>query len=344
MPAQTDNNYYPALTGVRAIAAWMVFVHHFIPVRAASNPFLYNFFATFHVGVSIFFVLSGFLIYHRYQHLAKENGWFWRYVLNRFARIFPMLFLLTLLTYLISDPQIDGVPGKFVSFLLNISLLNGYSDHLKFMGIAQAWTLTVEETFYLMAPLIFLMRSKAQLLIVPVIAIILGLLLVSISGDNSLFFGDTQYMLTYTFFGRSTEFCTGIFLAMIFKNKKLHTGFNTYSGAFLILIVMLVMAVFSGELLIEAALNNLILPVCIAILFLGLLKETTWVSGILSARFFNVLGKSSYAFYLIHIGIIQQFVQAEITANPVVLFVILNVIAIGLYYLIEDPLRRLISN
>jgi peptidoglycan/LPS O-acetylase OafA/YrhL len=52
--------YFPALTRLRALAAWAIFFYH-------TNPFdheslLSRLFSEFHVGVTVFFVLSGFLI------------------------------------------------------------------------------------------------------------------------------------------------------------------------------------------------------------------------------------------------------------------------------------------
>ena len=93
-----DNIYIPALTGVRAIAAWLVFFHHY-----NKNEFPYpvfRLFNEFHIGVSLFFVLSGFLICLRYyEHIKVSRPWFARYMQNRIARIYPMYFLLTLATF-----------------------------------------------------------------------------------------------------------------------------------------------------------------------------------------------------------------------------------------------------
>ena len=55
-----SNSYIPALTGVRAIAAFLVFFHHF---NQLDFPFpLRRTFNEFHMGVTMFFLLSGFLI------------------------------------------------------------------------------------------------------------------------------------------------------------------------------------------------------------------------------------------------------------------------------------------
>jgi peptidoglycan/LPS O-acetylase OafA/YrhL len=52
-------NYIPALTGVRALAAYLVFISHYAYIFDAGFPhFLRRFFLEFHIGVTIFFVLS----------------------------------------------------------------------------------------------------------------------------------------------------------------------------------------------------------------------------------------------------------------------------------------------
>lgn len=343
------SEYHPALTGIRAIAAWMVFGHHFIPVSASSHPLLYNLAFELQAGVSIFFVLSGFLIFYRYQSRTREGNWIGPYLRNRVARIFPLLFILTVVTYVFAGPRTETEIGILQAFLLNITLLNGYSDSLKFMGIAQAWTLTVEETFYLLAPLIMLVRSKTQLIIVPLIALLAGFLLVLMSRNSEYFFGDDRFMLTYTFFGRCTEFCSGVFLAMIFKNKEKLQGIRyTSIGVQLTIATMTAMAFLHGNdpksvlSYPEIAVNNVILPLSIAIFFYGLLREHSWVSSILSGRFFQLFGKSSYAFYLVHIGVIQVFLTTKVTGNPIFLFILLNAIAVALYYGLERPLNYLI--
>lgn len=55
--------YYPALTGLRALAAWLVFVFHFNPFGQGSAGWWLA--EQFSSGVGLFFVLSGFLITSR---------------------------------------------------------------------------------------------------------------------------------------------------------------------------------------------------------------------------------------------------------------------------------------
>jgi peptidoglycan/LPS O-acetylase OafA/YrhL len=62
-----NSDYLPALTGIRAIAAYMVFVHHYnsFDPKIVGQP-VYDFFNELHIGVTFFFVLSGFLIAYKY--------------------------------------------------------------------------------------------------------------------------------------------------------------------------------------------------------------------------------------------------------------------------------------
>jgi len=55
----------------------------------------------------------------------------------------------------------------------------------------------------------------------------------------------------------------------------------------------------------------------------------------------QLLGKSSYIFYLIHIGVLALFLDQYIT-NNFLLFVTINVIAVLMFTFIEEPLNNLI--
>ncbi len=162
------DNYIPPLTGIRAIAAFMVFFHH-----ANQSDFAYPLFRIlneFHTGVTVFFVLSGFLIGLRYYDTCEISGkWFRKYLKNRIARIYPMYFIITISTfafaYYINDYSVyNGFPYSFVLILLNVFFLRGFFDDLKFTGLAQGWTLTVEECFYFLAPLFLYASKKIKML------------------------------------------------------------------------------------------------------------------------------------------------------------------------------------
>jgi peptidoglycan/LPS O-acetylase OafA/YrhL len=58
-------SYFPVLTGLRAVAAWLIFLYHTNSFARDSLPG--RIISEFHMGVALFFVLSGFPICARYN-------------------------------------------------------------------------------------------------------------------------------------------------------------------------------------------------------------------------------------------------------------------------------------
>ena len=349
-----DKVNFPALTGIRALAAFMVYIHHYNPFSVdVFGQYCHDFFSEFHIGVTVFFVLSGFLICNRYYE--EQNFSFKSYFIKRFARIYPMYFLLTTFTFVffaIFHSQTNLIDLK--NYFFNISLLKGFSDDLKFTGIAQSWSLTVEEVFYLLAPIFFLLikKNKLFLIIIPLVFIGLGLLLVSIFNgiDCYGFMKSINFMLDFTFFGRVTEFFVGIALALLLKNNRFDLKFQvfTYFGFFGIilsicaLVYLKVGTGFGVYTLSGKVINTFFLPVFgIAPLFLGLIKEKTILQKFFSTKIILLLGKSSYIFYLIHLGIFVTILN-KISSNQGFIFIALNVISVVLYQYLESPLNKII--
>jgi peptidoglycan/LPS O-acetylase OafA/YrhL len=339
---------FPALTGVRVVAAFMVYIHHFNPFKKEIvGENMHYFFDGFHVGVTLFFVLSGFLIAHRY--FDDVDFEFKSYLQKRIARIYPMYFILTSATF-ISGFFLAKSYGGFGTYFLNISFLRGFFDDLKFSGIPQGWTLTVEEAFYFLAPLFFFLikRNKLMLLLLPICFIALGVFLVQLFKNANLhgFMNSINFMLDYTFFGRVFEFFVGISLALIVKKEYCfrfkHFTILGILGISLSIYLLSILEPFPKTdflLLQKSIINNLFLPVFgIMPFFYGLIKEKNLIFKMLSSKYAILLGKSSYVFYLIHIGFFRSYLEL-ISTNYIFLFLSLNIIAITLYLFLEKPLN-----
>ena len=349
--SQSLPGYFPALTGIRAISAFMVYIHHFHPFSEdLIGSILFKILKETHIGVSVFFVLSGFLIAYRYFGQKQFN--FKKYLVNRIARIYPVYFALTLATFFINP---DVFMSSYSILLLNITFLRGFFHEYLFSGIAPGWSLSVEETFYFTAPLFFyfIRKSKLFLIALPIACLGLGWIFVQVFSPMSFhgFFSSNSFMLLYTFFGRSVEFFSGISLAILFMNSaKNNSGFKfTLFGIAMIGVCLTILAYFSGETFqygifhpIGIWINNLILPIfAVSALFYGLLTEKTWFSRFLSTPVMELLGKSSYIFYLIHMGIISSGLLS-ISTNLIFHFVSLNLVSILLYKFFEDPMNHFI--
>ena len=370
------------------MAAYLVFISHFAYIFDGGFPqIIRRFLGEFHIGVSIFFVLSGFLITFRYYekfHLTTD--WFRQYLKNRVARIYPMYLLLTIgafIYYFITkDQSITKGSGNPVALMvLNITFIRGFFYQFWDTGIAQGWSLTVEECFYFSAPIIFLIAKRyGRLYLQPVVITLFAVLMVLIFRNVNWhgFFGNFPFVLLFTFFGRCFEFFVGVQLARyVLKNgfeRKNKINF-TYSGFTLIFVCVFIMALQTPlpswgaglESPVGIITNNYLLCIAVALFFYGILTENTWVKKLLATPFVELLGKSSYIFYLIHLGWIYNLLLRGLNSlndwtfalydkwgyewhspfeydsvNLLIIFIVLNAISIFLFKNIEEPLNHYI--
>jgi peptidoglycan/LPS O-acetylase OafA/YrhL len=210
----------------------------------------------------------------------------------------------------------------------------------------------VEEVFYFTAPIFFILINKNRffLVLIPMFFIGLGLLLVSyFSGiDCNGFMKSINFMFDFTFFGRITEFFVGIALALFIRKYTPNFKGFTYIGfvgsilSLCLLVGLKVEGGFGVDTLTGKFINTILLPVFgIAPLFLGLIKEKTFISDFFSSKTLQLLGKSSYIFYLIHLGIFVTILN-KISNNQWFVLLSLNLISIVLYRYIETPLNKYI--
>jgi len=353
----STNTYFPSLTGIRAVAASMVFFHHYNPFKESLfGKFLHDSVGEFHVGVTIFFVLSGFLICYRYHDTASfKKYWLWSYFVNRFGRIYPMYFIVTIFVFLPFACHCVFADNVKL-FLLNITFLRGLFDEYKFTGAATGWSLTVEEMFYFLFPLMILASRKIKLIFQPLLFIAAGLLLWIIFRNISFhgFFSTLQFLFEFTFFGRCVEFYTGIFLALYIKRRRDRLlpkkGYYRTAGGLLWMAACISFLVINRQhskdpgvfLFYETLLNNFLLPPGIALLFYGLITERSFVRKLLESGVFVVLGKSSYVFYLIHNGPLFAFLYFNLYQKLELVFILMQGIALLLFILVERPLNTII--
>ena len=147
---------FAGLDGMRAIAALGVLVCH---VGLASGQVARgggDYLARADVGVALFFILSGFLLYRPFVSARldeRPRPGFRKYLRHRFLRIFPAYWLaLTVLTTIRDVRMRDDIRTPW-DFGMYYGLLQSYSKATAVGGLQQAWTLTNEVAFYLLLPL-----------------------------------------------------------------------------------------------------------------------------------------------------------------------------------------------
>ena len=354
-----DNSHIKPLTGIRFVAALSVFFFHYNPLMHANRDgILYGLVNHLNIGVTIFFVLSGFLICFRYYEQQTTRFVFLKaYLIKRFARIYPLFIILTTILYFVIAEKYSP-NAWWVEYFLNITLLKGFSEKYYLTGIAQAWSLTVEETFYLGAPLIlYLIRYKgllfSQIIFISLIGVLLVLFFDSFPFQH--FFKDMNFMFIATFFGRCFEFFAGIVLALLYM-KMLRKDLNyvkwylnyTLAGAFLILLNLFILEQISNHFKVQHAtmvwqgilVANFFLPVCISVFFFGLIIEKSFIRKVLSTQAVMLLGKSSYSFYLISAGFIAYTIERYVTTNIFALLILLLILSVVFYFFVERFLYR----
>ena len=160
-----------SLQALRALAAWMVVCHHFMQIFFdfhPSGPIGRFFTDRGAVGVDIFFVISGLVIYLSTQNKDMPAG---RFLLNRAIRIIPAYWLYTVLMGLMLVGLGPWLPHSavdlphFVLSLLFIPAENpgGYG---LYPTLNVGWTLNYEMFFYLLFSLVFTVQQRHRPLIV----------------------------------------------------------------------------------------------------------------------------------------------------------------------------------
>ena len=152
---------FPLFDGFRAIAAVSVLLTHVafdtgFDIRSSWG----RYFARADVGVAVFFLISGFLLYRPFvaARLHSESpprtGLFWW---RRVLRIYPAYWLALLALVVIGGIKVHG----FTAWLRFVGLVHIYWPTTIFGPVAQSWTLATEVAFYLFLPLYALVLRRA---------------------------------------------------------------------------------------------------------------------------------------------------------------------------------------
>jgi peptidoglycan/LPS O-acetylase OafA/YrhL len=359
--------YYPALDGLRGVAVLMVFFGHY----AAFHPGW--------MGVSIFFVLSGFLItgilYDARDHQHRLRNFYVR----RLLRIFPAyytvwiaLLLLTPFLHIVWKPATLLWPlylGNWIPLLSPDSdfQMIAYPFHRIVNGVANItrittghfWTLCVEEQFYLIWPLVvFSVRKKSTLLRICAITIVVTPLL-RIAFDHILAPSNISAW-SYATFLRFDEFLLGGFAALLLRSIRARqirsAGPYLFWGAAALLAVAAVYSQYvlrlpSNFVNTESWVMSWGLTLA-DVLGLGLvlmcLDERTWAAKVLQIAPLRRLGKISYGFYIFHElphALYEHVIRATHlsprSAGLLIPFAGTLALALASYHLIERPFLKL---
>ncbi len=176
-----SGSYFPNLDGIRFIAFLMVFSLHYYATAIDTlgieegnfKAILLQFIANGTAGVHIFFVLSGFLITYLLLKEKEKTGkinviYFY---IRRALRIWPLYFVIigfslviypVIRIYFDADAPLYYKPLYYIFFLGNFDIINiqRFHDGIIPGFLEVTWSLSIEEQFYAVWPLLFVLVPK----------------------------------------------------------------------------------------------------------------------------------------------------------------------------------------
>lgn len=178
----------PSLDGLRAIAILLVIVDHslkqILSFGIITDPFIFSILKPLSTyiggtGVTIFFILSGYLITRILSHQLEQKSKIdlSNFYFKRFIRIIPnfytYLFVICILNLagIIHIPYI-GILNSGV-FLWNYSHLWSSINYSDSWFVGHTWALSVEIQFYLLIPIVLLAMGKKKFLTLAIILVII---------------------------------------------------------------------------------------------------------------------------------------------------------------------------
>jgi peptidoglycan/LPS O-acetylase OafA/YrhL len=299
----------PTLDGWRGVAILLVLVAHFGPIASKQDLFGQH-------GVTIFFVLSGFLITTKLREEESRNGRInlASFYVRRFFRLMPCAWIfLAVMSLLASVGRREILASIFF-----------YRNEIKGSWLTlHFWSLSLEEQFYLAWPLVLLAKKHA--------AWIAGIGAVCISLYRFVRWDHySAYPLFFRTEVRADALLVGCFLALVWQHPLLPRIANRFTVAPLLLLFAVCVFHFHD-----------LVPLCecvvIALLIASGLADQSPLAPVLNFPPLRMVGMLSYSIY-----VWQQpfFFVMRHQAHKLPTFLLLIPVAVVSYYGIERPLTN----
>ena len=343
--------YRPEIDGLRAIAVGAVILYH-----AQSTILGHQLFKGGFIGVDIFFVISGYLITSIILKELVTTGSFSfkHFYERRIRRILPALLFVMLVSlpfawmYLLSISLIDFSKSILYSLGFSSNFYFHYSGQqygaesglLK--PFLHTWSLSVEEQYYILFPIVLLITFKyfrKYLIHILILGFVISLSLADWGSRNYPSFN------FYVLPTRAWELLAGSILSY-FEITRGKRSENKTLNLILPSIGLLLIGhsiLFFNDKMFHPSFYTLspIIGVCLVIWFSN---ENDLITKILSTKLFVGIGLISYSLYLWHYPIfafsrLNDFTQGSLF-NKFLLAIIIVILSIISYYFVERPARN----
>ena len=299
--------YRPEIDGLRSIAVLSVVLYH-AEISVGGHRFLAGGF----LGVDIFFVISGFLITSIIlNEVAQKTFSFASFYERRARRILPALFVVMLTSlpfawWLLLPAELQDYASSVLSSLLfgsNFWFWLGddyWAAESSLRPFLHTWSLSVEEQFYVLLPIIVLLIwSYARSALKPVLIgiFVVSLVLADFASKSS---PQTAFYLVTT---RAWELMAGALIAKleIDNGSATHSKRSDVFAGLGLLLIVLSICYFDSS--IRHPSGYTVLPILGTVLLVRYAVQGGVVARLLSTRIMVGIGLISYSLYLWHFPI-----------------------------------------
>ena len=341
IPEPFNVSHYPSLNGFRAVSIIIVIFFHL----GLSGNYFYRIIFNGSVGVDVFFVISGFLITTLLVKEKAQTGTInlKNFYIRRILRILPAAYLyLTLMVILNYFFHLNINPLYFGAAFLFIANFE-FTNQFKSSFISHYWSLSVEEQFYLLFPVVLKKNFKYFVFficfIVFILPFVINIQFLVPSINHGIYLAFTHYFLKFQ------GIAVGCLFAILCLKGYINSSrFQKYNIMFLKVIITLLIFYcnHTGAVTVVSIYTNLIISILIALLLvLNLFYTNDWFYKFLNFNIISKIGVLSYSIYIWHLLIINPtFLPKFINGYPQNLFFIIT-IALLSYYLWEQKFLKL---
>ncbi|MCC2956055.1 acyltransferase [Massilia sp. IC2-477] len=293
--------HLPALTSLRFVAAIMVVLSHLTFLEKSGNGTVSwiqsNIFKEGYIGVTFFFVLSGFILAHSYDCRFKAKAITkWQFLRARIARIVPLHVLTFVVGICIILQVSDSIwISHFIAVsTANLTLIHSFVPDLQwyFSVNSPSWSISVEMFFYILFPLLITLRTRYLLIFgIGIAALKFGLLIWPQTSTHFI-----QYVFPPL---RLADFVLGI---VAYRLSQCYQAYlkarvrELQTGS----VIFLVLTIISSYMFSQAVRYDLyyVIPMCLIVVAFSLQVSSPWKW--LENKRFLLLGEASFALYMVH--------------------------------------------
>ena len=349
MHSQTHTSMIRPLTSLRLLFALMVFASH---CNIISDTFDTPLLTEGYVGVSFFFVLSGFIIAYSYDKrfasgtISKSSFW-----VARVARIYPLHIVMLMVAALLGTYSLSNGWGAWLAhFVPNLVLCQAYipSADYYFAFNSPSWSLCCEQFFYLLFPLLVPLlhrpRSLRRLFALSAIVVVIGMYLTPEASARDIWYVNPL--------ARFPDFLLGMWVYQIASREQstpLSRSQATWSecGAVALFVLFYTLSVHVPQVYRYSCYYWL--PIAWVIYIFSLQRGR--LSQLLSCPPLVWGGEISFGFYLIHQLLLRLYIEAErylhLSLSPYIAVGALLLLTLLLsalsYRYFEQPANRLVK-